>query len=345
MRRTNTSGGVIASSEFRLAAVSWSSSNARPPPAFPNPPYDPRAHIAGAAAREPVAEVLARAVSCADSGSWSATVRVRLLSIAPGAGRGGICLCRAIDAGGSAALPTGVQHEDAGHLRRLRLDHGGVRPQAARASAWVSCWSILRAVVLLYFVGRRFLDRAGAVAACAAYALLSLSPRVCRASTRTRRISWCWRRWAAIAGAAARAGKRAAGPAISGAARSSAWRFLMKQPGGAFAFFGASLLILWDGARGGDRRTGRRKARAWRLYAAGVAAPIVLTGVDSVAGRGVGQILVVDCHLRASVHATAHRLGGICQDNGWATISPLTSPGTWDELFWDAGAGGSWSPC
>src|SRR5580658_2847705 len=33
-------------------------------------------------------------------------------------------------------------------------------------------------IVLLYFVGRRFLDRAGAIAACAAYALLSASPNV-----------------------------------------------------------------------------------------------------------------------------------------------------------------------
>jgi len=131
------------------------------------------------------------------------------------------------------------------------------------------------AIVLLYFIGRRFLDRVGAVAACAAYALLSLSPHVFGLNAHATHFVVL----AALGGTLlllrAQENARLAEYFASGALFGVA--FLMKQPGGAFAVFGATMIV-WA--------AWRRKPPSWKtegsrlaIYSAGVAAPIILTGL------------------------------------------------------------------
>jgi hypothetical protein len=131
------------------------------------------------------------------------------------------------------------------------------------------------AILLLYFVGRRFLQPAGAVAASAAYALLSLCPNVLGFSAHATHFVVL----AALGGILllqrAQEGGRLAGFFWSGTLFGAA--FLMKQPGGAFAFFGGAAIV-WA--------AWRRQPREWKsdaprlaVYASGVAVPIVLTGL------------------------------------------------------------------
>jgi 4-amino-4-deoxy-L-arabinose transferase-like glycosyltransferase len=131
------------------------------------------------------------------------------------------------------------------------------------------------AIVLLYWVGRRFLDRAGAVAACAAYALLSLSPRVQGLNAHATHFVVLAALGGTLVLLRAQESGGVAGFFWSGALFGLA--FLMKQPGGAFALFGGSV-ILWTAWR---RKLPDWKTEASRLalYAAGVAAPMILTAV------------------------------------------------------------------
>ena len=129
------------------------------------------------------------------------------------------------------------------------------------------------AIVLIYFVGRRFLDRAAAVAASAAYALLSIDPHVQGLNAHATHFLVLAALGATLVLLRAQESGRRAGLFWSGALFGLA--FLMKQPGGAFAMFGFSLL-LWA--------AWRRPAPDWKtsvaslaVYSAGVAAPIVLT--------------------------------------------------------------------
>jgi hypothetical protein len=102
--------------------------------------------------------------------------------------------------------------------------------------------------------------------------------------------------------------------------------FLMKQPGGAFAFFGGALL-LWAAAR---ERPPNWKAHAPRLavYAAGVAAPIVLTGLI-LWRAGVWDKFWWWTVTYARVHATALSLA-----DGEARLGGFLTHLSWDGLFW-----------
>jgi hypothetical protein len=183
------------------------------------------------------------------------------------------------------------------------------------------------AIVLLYFVGRRFLDRAGAVAASAAYALLSLSPSVQGFNAHATH-------FVVLAALGAilvllRAQERGAWRGFFWSGALFGVAFLMKQPGGAFAFFGFSLILLWAAWRR-QPPDWKRTDCAWRFTRRGGGADSV-DRIDSVAGRRVGQILVVDGDLRArSRHALYPGIPGRIRLAGF--LSPRIWVGT--GLFW-----------
>jgi len=180
------------------------------------------------------------------------------------------------------------------------------------------------AIVLLYFVGRRFLDRAGAVAACAAYALLSLSPRVLGLNAHATHFVVLAALGGTLALLRAQESGRLAGFFWSGALFGAA--FLMKQPGGAFACFGGSIL-LWA--------AWRRKPPDWKtecsrlaLYAAGVAAPIMLTGVI------LWRVGVWDKFWWWTItYARAHN-SALDWASGRARLANYFSQISWDGVFW-----------
>jgi 4-amino-4-deoxy-L-arabinose transferase-like glycosyltransferase len=186
------------------------------------------------------------------------------------------------------------------------------------------------AVVLLYFVGRRFLDRAGAVAACAAYALLSLSPRVQGFNAHATHFVVLAALGAILVLLRAQERGGRAGYFWSGALFGLA--FLMKQPGGAFAFFGL-VLILWTARR---RRPpdGKTEGARLALYAAGVAAPIVLTGLI-LWRAGVWDKFWWWTVTYAQAHATA-----IGWADGKIRLGNYFARVTWDGVFWDLALAG-----
>jgi hypothetical protein len=109
----------------------------------------------------------------------------------------------------------------------------------------------------------------------------------------------------------------------------------MKQPGGAFAFFGGALL-LWTALR---RPPSEWKTHGPRLaaYAAGVAVPIVLTGLI-LWRAGVWDKFWWWTVTYARVHATAIPLA-----DGEARLAGFLAHLSWDGLFWAlalAGLGG-----
>jgi hypothetical protein len=102
--------------------------------------------------------------------------------------------------------------------------------------------------------------------------------------------------------------------------------FLMKQPGGAFAFFGGGV-ILWTALR---RRPSEWKTDGWRLavYAAGVAAPIVLTGLI-LWRAGVWDKFWWWTVTYARVHATA-----LPWKHGKIRLAGFFTTLSWEGLFW-----------
>jgi hypothetical protein len=180
------------------------------------------------------------------------------------------------------------------------------------------------AIVLLYFVGRRFLDRAGAVAASAAYALLSLSPHVQGFNAHATHFVVLAALGAALVLLRALERGGLAGFFWSGALFGLA--FLMKQPGGAFFFFGGAL-ILWA--------AWRRNPPAWKtdglrlaLYGAGIMAPIVLTGLI-MWRAGVWDKFWFWTVNYARVHATA-----MSWADGKVRLASFFTKGPPDVLFW-----------
>jgi hypothetical protein len=180
------------------------------------------------------------------------------------------------------------------------------------------------AIVLLYLVGRRFLDRAGAVAACAAYALLSLSPRVQGFNAHSTHFVVLAALGAILVLLRAQERGSLAGFFWSGALFGVA--FLMKQPGGAFAFFGGALL-LWTALR---RRPPDWKTHGPRLavYAAGVTVPILLTGLI-LWRAGVWDKFWWWTVTYARVHATA-----LPWADGVSRLAGYFAHLFWDGLFW-----------
>jgi len=180
------------------------------------------------------------------------------------------------------------------------------------------------AIVLIYFLGRRFLDRAGAVAASAIYALLSASPSVQGINAHATQFVVLAALGAILALLRAQERGSLAGFFWSGALFGLA--FLMKQPGGAFAFFGFSVLLwtAWSRQPRDLKTDGLRLA----VYAAGVAAPIVLTGLI-LWRAGVFDKFWFWTVTYARVHATALSLR-----DGRLLLAGYIAQVHWDWWFW-----------
>jgi len=187
------------------------------------------------------------------------------------------------------------------------------------------------AIVLMYFLGRRFLDRAGAIAASAIYALLSLSPSVQGINAHATHFVVLAALGATLALLRAQERGHLAGFFWSGALFGLA--FLMKQPGGAFVLFGFSI-ILWTAWR---RPPPDWKTGGWRVaaYACGVAAPIVLTGLI-LWRAGVWDKFWFWTVTYARVHATALSLR-----DGMIRLAGYIALVHWDWSFW----GWRWRVC
>jgi hypothetical protein len=180
------------------------------------------------------------------------------------------------------------------------------------------------AIVLLYFVGRRFLDRAGAVAACAIYALLSATPLLQGLNAHATHFVVLAALGATLVLLRAQERVGLAGYFWSGALFGLA--FLMKQPGGAFAFFGGALL-LWTAWRGRppDWKICRTRVA---IYAAGGAVPIVLTGLI-LWRAGVWDKFWWWTVTYARVHATA-----LPWSDGKVRLAGFCARLSWDTIFW-----------
>jgi len=180
------------------------------------------------------------------------------------------------------------------------------------------------AIVLMYFLGRRFLGRAGAIAASAIYALLSVSPKVQGFNAHATHFVVLAALGAILVLLRAQERGSLTGFFWSGALFGLA--FLMKQPGGAFAMFGFSV-VLWMAWR---QQPPEWKSGGLRLavYAAGVAVPIVLTGLI-LWRAGVWDKFWFWTVTYARVHATA-----MTWANGKLRLANFFTDWSWDELFW-----------
>jgi hypothetical protein len=183
------------------------------------------------------------------------------------------------------------------------------------------------AIVLIYFLGRRFLEPAGAIIASAIYALLSLSPSVQGINAHATHFVVLAALGAILALLRAQASGRLAGFFWSGALFGLA--FLMKQPGGAFAVFGFSVL-LWTAWR---RQPADWKTAGLRLvlYSTGVVVPILLTGL--ILWRvGVWNRFWWWTVTYAGAHATALSLS-----DGMTRLGNYIKAVHWDWSFWVLG--------
>jgi hypothetical protein len=102
--------------------------------------------------------------------------------------------------------------------------------------------------------------------------------------------------------------------------------FLMKQPGGAFAMFGC-VLLLWAAWRH-PAPNGQEHAQRLALYAAGVAAPIVLTGLI-LWRAGVWDKFWWWTMTYARTHATI-----LAWADGRARLATFFANIYWDGVFW-----------
>jgi hypothetical protein len=180
------------------------------------------------------------------------------------------------------------------------------------------------ATVLLYFVGRRYLGVAGAVAASAAYALMSTCLHLFGFTAHATHFVVLAALGATLVLLRALEGGGWAGFFWSGTLFGVA--FLMKQPGGAFALFGGAML-LWTGWRAQPadwQKQGLRLA----IYGAGVAAPIVLTGLI-LWRAGVWDKFWWWTVTYARVHATA-----LSWQAGKTRLANFFTDWNWDGLFW-----------
>jgi len=179
-------------------------------------------------------------------------------------------------------------------------------------------------IALVCFLGRRLLTPAGALAASATYALLSVSPGVLGPYMHATHFVVL----PALAGTLvllrAQETGRLGGFFGSGCLYGTA--FLMKQPGGLFALLGIALLA-WDAAH---RQPADWKAHARRLgaFSAGVAAPIALVLV-ALWRFGVWDRFWWWTVTYAGVHATA----APWSQGKVALADRLVSMG-WDLAFW-----------
>src|SRR5262249_10835782 len=133
------------------------------------------------------------------------------------------------------------------------------------------------AIVLMFFVGRRFIGTLGGVVAAAAYATLTLSPRLLSSAAYAEHFVVV----PVLLGVLAltRADGRPLPPALVGAGVLFGTAFLVKQSGGVFALFG--LVYALTGAAGDMRR---RLGSAVALAAGAVAPYAALCVLLLVAG-------------------------------------------------------------
>ena len=188
----------------------------------------------------------------------------------------------------------------------------------------------LGCVVMVWFLGRRFLQPAGALAAAATFALMSVSPCVQGLNAHATHFVMLAALGATLALLRAQESGRLAGFFHSGALFGVA--FLMKQPGGAFAFFGLALL-LWAAVR---QSPPAWKAHGVRLgiFAAGLAAPVVLTAL-LLWRAGVWTTFWRWTVTYAGVHATL-----MPWSFGSAKLAGYIERLRWDGLFWVLAAAG-----
>jgi hypothetical protein len=186
------------------------------------------------------------------------------------------------------------------------------------------------AIVLMYFVGRRLLGREGAIAASALYALLTLSPSVQGINAHATHFVVLAALGAILVLLRAQESGRLAAFFWSGALFGVA--FLMKQPGGAFAMFGFSV-VLWTAWRRQppDWKTGGSRLA---VYSLGVAVPIVLTGLI-LWRAGVWDKFWWWTVIYARVHATALSWG-----DGMTRLGNYVKGVRWDWSFWWLALGG-----
>jgi 4-amino-4-deoxy-L-arabinose transferase-like glycosyltransferase len=188
----------------------------------------------------------------------------------------------------------------------------------------------LGCVVMVYFLGRRFLQPVAALAAAAIYALLSASPGVQGLNAHATHFVVLAALGATLALLRALESGRPAVFFLSGAFFGVA--FLMKQPGGAFAFFGLALL-LWAALR---QRPLDWKTHGVRLgtFAAGMAAPVLLTAL-LLWWAGVGKKFWWWTMTYAGVHATQ-----LSWSDGGVLLAGYFKQLHWDGLFWVLAAAG-----
>ena len=180
------------------------------------------------------------------------------------------------------------------------------------------------AIVLIYFVARRFVDPAGALAASAIYALMSLSPHVQGFNAHATHFVVLAALGAILALLRAQENGRLQSFFWSGVLFGVA--FLMKQPGGAFGAFGFSFL-LWT--------AWRRQPRDWKtdgfrlaVWGCGVMIPIVLTCLI-LWRAGVWDKFWFWTVVYARVHATA-----VSWSDGMPALIDYINSLHWDGLFW-----------
>lgn len=180
------------------------------------------------------------------------------------------------------------------------------------------------AIVLIYFVGRHFLDRAGSIAASAVYALLSASPNVQGINAHATHFVVLAALGAILVLLRAQKSGRLRGFFWSGLLFGVA--FLMKQPGAAFACFGFSVL-LWAAC---CRQPPDWKTSGLRLvvYGAGVAVPIILTGLI-LWRAGVWDKFWWWTVVYARLHAT-----GMRWSDGMVRLVNYIKTVQWDWSFW-----------
>ena len=180
------------------------------------------------------------------------------------------------------------------------------------------------AILLLYFVGRRFLEPAGTMVASAIYAVLSLSPNVQGLNAHATHFVVL----AALGGILflLRALENGRLSVFFWSGVLFGLAFLMKQPGGAFAVFGFSILV-WNAWRQQPidwKTNGLRLA----LYSVGVAAPIILTGL--ILWRvGVWDRFWWWTVTYAGTHATA-----LSFSDGMTRLGHYINGVHWDWSFW-----------
>ncbi|MGA2748146.1 MAG: glycosyltransferase family 39 protein [Verrucomicrobiota bacterium] len=182
----------------------------------------------------------------------------------------------------------------------------------------------LAAIALIFSLARRLFDSTAAVVAAATYALLSMGPSVFGFAAHATHFVVL----AAVGGLLLllRAPPQGGLAILFGSGLLLGLAFLMKQPGGAFAVFGFTLLV-WSALR--------RRPAAWlpdglrvAVFSVGVLAPVLLTAA-LMAAAGVWEKFWFWTVTYAGVHATLAPWSF-----GGRRLALFLSSLGWDALLW-----------